>query len=84
MDESPSAPLSRCVANREMTLRKFGRSLASRRKALGLTQEEVAEKCGLHPNYIGGLERGERNPTLLTLLALAPALKCRPGDLLDG
>jgi len=67
--------------NRERSLRRFGRSLAQLRLEAGLTQEVLAEKAGLHPTYIGGLERGVRNPTLLTLLALARGLKCAPDEL---
>lgn len=63
--------------NRERSLRRFGRSLAQLRLEAGLTQEVLAERAGLHPTYIGGLERGVRNPTLLTLLALSKGLNCR-------
>ena len=44
------------------------------RKKLGLSQEEFADKCGLHRTYIGGIERCERNITLTTLERLAAAL----------
>ena len=70
-------PLDR---NRE--LKAFGRHLAGLRKESGLTQEGLAERSGLHTNYIGDLERGERNPTLMTLLSIARGLRCHPRDLL--
>lgn len=44
------------------------------RKHQGLSQEELAEKCGLHRTYIGSVERQERNVTLSTLEALAETL----------
>jgi transcriptional regulator with XRE-family HTH domain len=45
------------------------------RSATGLSQEELADKCGLHRTYIGSVERCERNVTLGTLEVLASALK---------
>lgn len=44
------------------------------RKELDLSQEELADKCGLHRTYVGAVERGERNVTLSSLEALAGAL----------
>ena len=41
---------------------QFGANLRSRRLALGLSQEEFAEKADLHWTYIGGIERGEPQP----------------------
>jgi len=45
------------------------------RNAKGLSQEELADECGLHRTYIGSVERCERNVTLGTLELLALALK---------
>lgn len=69
--------------NRDKILRDFGRHLAQLRHDAGLTQEEVAERSGLHANYIGDLERGERNPTLITLLALAKAFGMSVSELIE-
>jgi transcriptional regulator with XRE-family HTH domain len=52
----------------------LGLRVLALRKARGLSQAEMAKKCGLHWTYIGGVERGERNPTLTTLRRLAESL----------
>lgn len=52
------------------------------RKQQGLSQEELAEKCGLHRTYIGAIERSERNITLETLEKLAKSLNVLPQRLL--
>ncbi|WP_374801275.1 helix-turn-helix domain-containing protein [Aerosakkonema funiforme] len=52
------------------------------RKELGISQEDLAEKCGLHRTYVGAIERSERNITLQTLEKLAESLGVSPHDLL--
>lgn len=59
-----------------------GRNAARLRSDLGLTQEQLAERSGLSQQYLSGLERGKRNPTILTLYELAVALRVDPVDLL--
>jgi len=51
-----------------------GRNAARLRAAADLTQEELAERSGLSQQYISDLERGKRNPTVVTLYELATAL----------
>lgn len=51
------------------------------RQAAGLSQEELAAKCGVHRTYVGSVERGERNITLDTLEKLARALEVEPLEL---
>ncbi|WP_370314557.1 helix-turn-helix domain-containing protein [Thalassolituus sp.] len=57
-------------------------NVKSIRLARGVSQEELADMCGLHRTYIGSVERGERNVTLSTLEALAIALGVDAGKLL--
>lgn len=60
----------------------LGEAVRRLRKARGLTQEDLSGLTELHRNHIGGIERGERNITIKTILALAQALEIRPADLL--
>jgi transcriptional regulator with XRE-family HTH domain len=64
-------------------LKTFGRSIRSLRKQRGLSQEALAEACGLSRNYISDIERGVRNPGLLALVALARALRVSLRELLE-
>lgn len=65
-------------------LMAFATNVRNRRYALSLTQEELAEKTGFHVNYVGGIERAERNPSLTTITALAKGLGCSMKDLLPN
>jgi len=65
-------------------LEVFGSNIAMRRRELGLSQEGLAERAGLHRTYIGSVERGERNPALKSIVKIALALDVDPGDLLEG
>jgi transcriptional regulator with XRE-family HTH domain len=62
----------------------FGRALRALREDRGYSQEELAERAGLHRNYVGGVERGERNVALENIVKLAGALSVRTRDLFDS
>jgi transcriptional regulator with XRE-family HTH domain len=58
-----------------MDMRKLvGRNVKRIRQDRGLTQEELAERSGFSQQYISGLERGRRNPTIVSIYELATAL----------
>jgi transcriptional regulator with XRE-family HTH domain len=59
--------------NKEILV-QFGSRLKHLRQEKSLTQEQFAQKCGLHKNYIGMVERGERNPSLLNIDVIAKGL----------
>jgi transcriptional regulator with XRE-family HTH domain len=61
--------------------RLVGRNFARLRLAKGFTQERFAEVSGVTQQYVSGLERGKRNPTVVTLYHLAIALGVRPVEL---
>lgn len=65
-------------------LREFGRRVRARRMALGLSQEELAERAGLHRTYISSLEQGRRNVAVHNVVRLAEALDLDPADLVAG
>lgn len=62
--------------------RLVGRNVKKFRLAAGLTQEQLAERSGFGQQYISDLERGRRNPTVVSLYEFSQALSVRPIDLL--
>lgn len=67
-----------------MDMRKLvGSNVARARRGRGLTQEALSVKSGLSQQYISGLERGHRNPTIVTVYELACALGVSPAMLLS-
>ena len=62
----------------------IGKTIRTLRQNAGLSQEQFADKAGLHRTYVGSLERGERNPSVETLLRVAKALSVPLRSLLPG
>jgi transcriptional regulator with XRE-family HTH domain len=63
---------------------KFGFAIKAKRAELKISQEQLAEKAGLHRTYVGDIERGERNPSLINIERIAKALGFSLSDLFKG
>ncbi len=61
----------------------FGEAVRQLRRERGLSQDEFASVADLHRTYVGGIERGERNPTLTSIHRIAAALGVTPAILLE-
>jgi transcriptional regulator with XRE-family HTH domain len=61
----------------------LGQRVRALRKGAKLSQEELAARAGLSANYVGEVERGERNPSALALFAVAKGLTIHPATLLE-
>jgi transcriptional regulator with XRE-family HTH domain len=69
------------VAKKDIS-KAFALEIKALRRTLRLSQEELAARAGLHRNYIGMIERAERNPTLSVIESLAKGLRTRPSELM--
>lgn len=67
--------------SKESARLRFAANLRARRKALGISQEELADLAGLHRTYVGSIERGERNVSIDNIERLADALDLDVVDL---
>lgn len=74
-----------CVRTKEnhLFLQLFGQIIARRRVGSGMTQDELAERSGVHRTYLSDIERGTRNITLLTLNKLASSLHISSSQLVE-
>lgn len=61
----------------------LGANLKTARKKLGLTQEQVSDRSGVHATEISRIEAGKRDPQVSTVEKLARAVELRPGELLE-
>ena len=61
----------------------FGKHVRKLRLDRGLSQEKLAELADLHRNYVGGVERGERNIAIINIVRLARGLKVPPSKLVE-
>jgi transcriptional regulator with XRE-family HTH domain len=68
----------------DQQLKLLGRAIRARREALGVSQEALADAAQMDRAHMGKIERGERNVTLLNLLKIAAALKCRASEIMAG
>ena len=63
---------------------RFGKAVRNRRQKLGVSQEEFADMCGLDRTYVGGVERGERNLSLINIEKIALAFRVSMSELFKG
>ena len=63
---------------------RFGENVRKRREEREWTQEQLAEKADLDQTFISGIERGARNPTIITITKLSKALKTSVSVLCEG
>ena len=66
----------------QKTVKKFGRKVREIRLAKKMSQGDVAKILSVHPTYISSIERGQRNPSLITMEKIAKALKVKINDLI--
>ena len=86
VDEStagwPDAPVME-KERRAAVQRAFGDRIRMLRRRLGVSQDEFALRSGLHRTYIGAVERGECNISLINMLRIAATLEVPPAELLE-
>jgi len=71
------------LKNKQTAREIFASNMRQTRKETDLSQEALADLCGLHRTYIGSVERGERNVSIDNMEIIATALRCRIQDLLE-
>lgn len=64
------------------TQAKFGQNIRKARTKAGLTQEQLAERAGVHTNFYARVERGEENPSYETIEKIVKALKIKSAEVL--
>ena len=69
--------------NREDISKNLGANIKQYRTKLGVSQESLAFLAGMHPSYLGCLERGEKCPTIETVFKICEALHISVAELLD-
>ena len=72
------------MARKDRALVRLGKNLRKAREARGWSQEELAFRCGVHRTYVGGVERGEYNVTILTLRRFTKTLRITLREALQG
>ncbi len=69
------------MPDREPILKQFGQNVRQRRVFHRISQEGLAERADLDRTYVGAIERGERNPTIISAVRIARALQVSVADL---
>lgn len=72
------------MATRSKVLAAIGREIRRRRTALKRSLAELSAAAKIAPNFLGGIEYGRRNPSVLVLLRICDALDVHPGDIFGG
>jgi transcriptional regulator with XRE-family HTH domain len=72
------------MPQKKKSLERFGENLRALRLQSGMSQEDLALESGLDRSYVGGVERGERNISLLNIVKLAGSLRTTPAELMKG
>ncbi|RVQ65005.1 XRE family transcriptional regulator [Croceicoccus ponticola] len=62
---------------------RLGKNVRRLREEKGWSQEDYADRAGIHRTYVSDIERGRRNPTVTVVEKLAVPFDVRPGELLD-
>jgi len=70
------------VAQRSQAHAALGRAIRDFRGRRHISQEDLAHRAGMHRTYLGGIERGERNPSYTNLLKVATALDVDTSELI--
>ena len=71
------------MRHRTDELKHLGARIKQLRKKMRFTQEGLAERCGIHYKFLGGIERGDQNPTIMILGKIAKALNVPLAGLFD-
>jgi transcriptional regulator with XRE-family HTH domain len=69
------------VSTQDPLLAGLGEAIRDLRVERGMSQERLSLESGVHRNYIGGIERAERKPTIAAIATIATALGVRPSEL---
>jgi transcriptional regulator with XRE-family HTH domain len=69
------------IATQKQTQKQLGAIIRKKREAQELSQEGFADICGVHRTYMGAIERGERNVSLMNICRIASALNLKPSEL---
>lgn len=72
------------MSERPNILERFGKRVRELRRTRGLSQEALAEKCGIDRTYLSGIERGRRNVALRNIVAIAQSLGVSISELMEG